>query len=107
MLSEFPDFTNQKTLLGEEAEKRGDKVIFGVKFHPELMPIKAAYCSVTKAIRISNTVGRSKGFKKRVEEAQATEGLTIEQKKVLPLLQGILVDGDSLKEIAHLKTQKH
>ncbi len=43
LLSNCDDFSSQKTLLEEQAEEHGDKVIYGVKFHPELAPIEAAY----------------------------------------------------------------
>lgn len=50
--------------------QRGDVVIFGVRFHPELA------APVPK--RVSNTLGLSKRSKDRVEGAQDAEDLTIE-----------------------------
>ena len=41
ILSEEEDFKNEKSVLAKEAETRGDIMIKGVKFHPELMPIGA------------------------------------------------------------------
>ncbi|KAF4652859.1 hypothetical protein FOL47_010813 [Perkinsus chesapeaki] len=46
VLSACEDFASQQTLLQEQAESRGGRVIYGVKFHPELAPIEAAYRSV-------------------------------------------------------------
>ena len=43
LLSNEPDFLEAKPLLVEEMEKVGAKVLFGVKFHPELMPVEACY----------------------------------------------------------------
>ncbi len=43
MLSACEDFTSQHTLLQEQALARGDRVIYGVKFHPELAPIESAF----------------------------------------------------------------
>ena len=43
MLSSEPDFMSAKPILQEELEKRGCLVLFGVKFHPELMEIESCY----------------------------------------------------------------
>lgn len=43
LLSEEPDFKESKPQLVEALEREGAKVIFGVKFHPEFMPIEACY----------------------------------------------------------------
>lgn len=43
MLEEEPDFKLQKPLLVEAVEAVGGKVIFGTKYHPELMPIENSY----------------------------------------------------------------
>ena len=43
MLSTEPDFLAAKPILQEELEKRGCRVLFGVKFHPELMEIESCY----------------------------------------------------------------
>ena len=43
MLENEPDFMDQKPLLVEAVEAVGGKVLFGTKFHPELMPIENAY----------------------------------------------------------------
>ena len=43
LLSKEPDFLESKPLLVEELEKVGALVLFGVKFHPELMPIESCY----------------------------------------------------------------
>ena len=39
MLEIEPDFKNQKTLIEQAVEAAGGKVLFGTKFHPELMTI--------------------------------------------------------------------
>ncbi|EER03147.1 hypothetical protein Pmar_PMAR018403 [Perkinsus marinus ATCC 50983] len=77
LLSNCDDFASQKTLLQEEAEARGDRVIYGVKFHPELAPIEAAYRSIAKAIRIGNSSKSSAGFVQRVERCQEPADLTL------------------------------
>ena len=43
LLSKEPDFRESKPLLVEEMEKVGAEVLFGVKFHPEFMPVEACY----------------------------------------------------------------
>ena len=43
MLAKEPDFSAAKPLLQEKLEAIGCKVIFGVKFHPELMMIESCY----------------------------------------------------------------
>ena len=43
MLENQPDFKNQKPLLVEKVEALGGKLVFGTKFHPELMPIENCY----------------------------------------------------------------
>ena len=43
LLAKEPDFLESKPILVEELEKEGALVIFGVKFHPELMPIESCY----------------------------------------------------------------
>ncbi|KAF4747320.1 hypothetical protein FOZ63_020934, partial [Perkinsus olseni] len=110
MLVACDDFKGQKTILEEQAAERGDVVIFGVKFHPELAPIEAAYRSVAKTLRISNTSGSSKGFKDRVEGAQESGDLTLElirkhfrsAREYLALYR----EGRTLEEIEKLKAQK-
>ena len=49
-------------LIEEEAEKRGDVIVFCPKFHPELSPIESAYRDVAKTLRQENIVGSSKGY---------------------------------------------
>ena len=43
MLGREPDFKQQKPLLVEVVEAAGGRVMFGTKFHPELMPIENSY----------------------------------------------------------------
>ena len=43
LLSKEKDFQDSKPLLVEALEKEGAMVIFGVKFHPEFMPIESCY----------------------------------------------------------------
>ena len=43
LLAKEPDFMESKPRLVEEMEKLGAKVLFGVKFHPEFMPIESTY----------------------------------------------------------------
>ena len=42
-LEQEPDFRSVKPELQEVLEARGCKVLFGVKFHPELMMIESCY----------------------------------------------------------------
>ena len=48
MLEKEPDFRDQKPLVVEAVEAVGGKVLFGTKFHPELMTIENAYRSVNQ-----------------------------------------------------------
>ena len=43
MLENEPDFRDRKPLIVEAVEAARGKVLFGTKFHLELMPIKNAY----------------------------------------------------------------
>jgi hypothetical protein len=43
LLSREPDFSEAKALLQEVLKSIGCKVLFGVKFHPELMMIESCY----------------------------------------------------------------
>ena len=43
MLSMEPDFCAAKPMLQEVMEAQGCVVLFGVKFHPELMMIESCY----------------------------------------------------------------
>ena len=43
LLEMEPDFREAKPLLQEAVEKRGGRLLFGVKFHPELMMIESCY----------------------------------------------------------------
>ena len=52
-----------KTIVEDEAEARGDVIIFCPKFHPELSPIESAYREVAKVLREENVVGSSRGVK--------------------------------------------
>ncbi|KAF4652582.1 hypothetical protein FOL47_011004, partial [Perkinsus chesapeaki] len=110
MLSECDDFRSQKTILEEQAEARGDVVVYGVKFHPELAPIEAAYRSIAKSLRVSNTSGSSRGFVERVEAAQGAEDLTITLirkhfRSAREYLQHYR-EGKTMEEIEKLRAQK-
>ena len=43
MLSAEPDFLAAKPILQEALERKGCRVLLGVKFHPELMEIESCY----------------------------------------------------------------
>ena len=43
MLGSQPDFSESKPKLQEVLEAKGCRVLFGVKFHPELMMIESCY----------------------------------------------------------------
>ena len=43
LLSKEPDFCSAKPMLQEVLEGMGCVVVFGVKFHPELMMIESCY----------------------------------------------------------------
>ncbi|KAF4648053.1 hypothetical protein FOZ61_003201 [Perkinsus olseni] len=110
MLQSCDDFVSQKSLLEEEAVARGDIIIFGVKFHPELMPIEAAYRTISKAVRVSNTTGSSSGFKRRVDECQRTPELTLELiRKYFRSAREYLrnySEGKSMAEIETLRSER-
>ena len=90
MLESEPDFRNQKPLLVEAVEAAGGKVLFGTKFHPELMPIENAYRSrlfqfnpkqdlkififrdISAFMKRNNTVGISSGYVERVCDSYST-----------------------------------
>ena len=56
MLENEPDFKLQKPQLVEVVEAAGGKVVFGTKFHPELMPIENSYRSVILETRLRSKV---------------------------------------------------
>ena len=82
MLSEEQDFQEGKTILQEEMESEGCKVIFGVKFHPEFMMVESCYRYIQKIcmhliydiidrdvslfMKTRNILGTSKGYVDRV-----------------------------------------
>ena len=43
LLEKEPDFREAKPLLQEAIERKGVRLLFGVKFHPELMMIESCY----------------------------------------------------------------
>ena len=43
LLSAEPDFKEAKPILQEAIEAKGGRVLFGVKFHPELTEIESCY----------------------------------------------------------------
>ena len=43
MLEKEEDFSASKSILEEELEKLGARVIFTPKFHPELNPVESCY----------------------------------------------------------------
>ena len=43
LLSVEPDFMEAKPILQEAIERKGGQILFGVKFHPELMEIESCY----------------------------------------------------------------
>ena len=68
MLANEEDFKSTKPMLEVDADKRGDKIKFGVKFTPELMAIEAAYRDISRYMKIHNIEGCSKGFLSRLEK---------------------------------------
>ena len=73
-----PDFKTEKSLLEKECEKRGDIVIKGVKYHPELMAIESAYRNISNHMRRINTPGCAKGYESRIENSYEDCGLSVE-----------------------------
>lgn len=65
------DDDSQQTLLQEQAVARGDRVIHGVEFHSELAPFDAAYRSIAKAMRVTNSAKSTAGFEARVNHQPA------------------------------------
>ena len=43
LLEKEPDFKEAKPLLQEAVEKKGGRLLYGVRFHPELMMIESCY----------------------------------------------------------------
>ena len=78
IMSKEEDFKNEKTLLEKQCEKRGDIVIKGVKFHPELMAIESGYRNISNYMRRLNTPGSARGYIERIESSYENSGLTIE-----------------------------
>ncbi|KAF4699970.1 hypothetical protein FOZ62_002103 [Perkinsus olseni] len=68
LLKDCEDFRSQPTLLEDEAELRGDRVIFGVKGSLSLY---------ANALRVANSAGSSAGFKERIIECQEPPELTL------------------------------
>ena len=59
----LPPQRTSKTIIEDEAEIRGDVIVFTPKFHAELAPIESAYREVAKVLREQNVVGTSRdGF---------------------------------------------
>ncbi|KAF4679609.1 hypothetical protein FOZ63_018986, partial [Perkinsus olseni] len=106
LLKDCEDFRSQPTLLEDEAELRGERVIFGVKFHPELAPIEAAYPSTAKALRVTNSAGSSAGFKERVIECQEPPELTLRLIRSCREYLQLYSEGKSLEEIERLRQTK-
>ena len=69
MLENEPDFKLQKPQLVEVVEAAGGKVVFGTKFHPELMPIENSYRDISAYMKRHNVVGSSVGYVERVCES--------------------------------------
>ncbi|KAF4680911.1 hypothetical protein FOZ60_012833 [Perkinsus olseni] len=110
MLSDCADFKSQPTLLEDQALARGDRVIFGVKFHPELAPIEAAYRSIGRALQVANSAGSSAGFKARVQQCQDPPDLTLSLvrkhfRSAREYLK-LYVEGKTLAEIEQLRKVK-
>ena len=62
----------QKPLIVEAVEAAGGKVIFGTKFHPELMPIENSYRDISAYMKRHNVVGKSTGYVERVCDAYSS-----------------------------------
>lgn len=58
--------------------ERGDRVIYGVKFHPELAPTEVAYWSIAKAMRVTNSTKSTAGLEERVAVNQQPADLIFE-----------------------------
>ena len=69
MLEKEDDFRLQKPLVVDAVEKAGDRVIFGTKFHPELMAIENGYRDISAYLKRHNIVGKSTGFVERICES--------------------------------------
>ena len=78
IMKKEPDFENEKTVLEKECEKRGDILIKGVKYHPELMAIESAYRNISNYMRRHNTPGSAKGYSDRVEGSYENCELSLE-----------------------------
>ena len=67
---------DEKSLLDKEAQTRGDIIIKGVKFHPELMPIESCFRNISKYMKDNNIVGTSRNYIPRIEASYSESNLT-------------------------------
>ena len=69
LLESEEDFRLQKPLVVEAVENAGGKIVFGTKFHPELMAIENGYRDISAYMKRHNIVGKSTGYVERICES--------------------------------------
>ena len=72
LLENQPDFMETKPILQEAIEKKGGRLLYGVKFHPELMMVESCYRDISKYMRETNIIGCSRGYLARVVASYST-----------------------------------
>jgi ubiquinone/menaquinone biosynthesis C-methylase UbiE len=76
----------------------GGRVIFGVKFHPELMTIESCYRDISLYLRQHNVIGVSKNFMKQYDDALLSlkvDNIRKYQRSVNRFLQAYIQEGAS------------
>jgi len=87
MLRDQPDFKEAKPILQEAVEKKGGKLLWGVKFHPELMEIESTYRDVSKYMKERNVEGSSRGYVERVTSSHISVTVEKVRKYVLSVVR--------------------
>ena len=87
LLEKEPDFQNQKPLIVEACEAAGGKVLFGTKFHPELMTIENVYRDISAFMKRRNIVGSSVGYVERICDSYGSVDIKNIRKYFLSVLK--------------------
>ena len=87
LLEKETDFLNQKPLIVEACEAAGGKVLFGTKFHPELMTIENVYRDISAFMKRRNIVGSSVGYVERICDSYGSVDIKNIRKYFLSVLK--------------------
>ena len=112
MLGKEPDFKQQKPQLVEVVEAAGGKVMFGTKFHPELMPIENSYRDISAFMKRRNIIGSSAGYVERVCESYSHVDIYQIRKYFLSVLKFMEIyktgeTGNRVFELMKKQRKKH